>query len=64
MPTKKAKTKAKPKRIAGLTVHGIGKMSARQRRNIAGWLRKQAREFESNGDEYTTGRYRASFNYW
>lgn len=48
---------------ATLIVHGMGKMSKKERQYIADWLRDQAKNFLKNGDQYSDKRFRATFNY-
>lgn len=57
------KRKAARRKVATMTVMGIGKMSKQQRRDIAKWLRHYATQFTNNGDAYTEGRFRAGFQY-
>lgn len=51
------------KTAATLIIHGPGKMSARGRRDIVAWLRRQADHLARDGKDYTVGRFRAGFNY-
>jgi hypothetical protein len=58
--------KASPRRLktaATLTIHGPGRMSARGRRDIIAWLKKQAAHLARHGEQYTDGRFRAGFHY-
>lgn len=57
------KRKVARKKVATMTIWGIGKMSKRGRKDIAEWLRHRASEVENNGDAYTEGRFRAGFEY-
>lgn len=50
-------------RAATLTIVGPGRMTARDRRDIAAWLRKQAANLVRDGKNYTSGRFTAGFNY-
>jgi len=53
----------KKRKVATITVKGVGKMSARERKDVAQWLAKFAKEFTKRGDQYTDGLFRASFGY-
>jgi hypothetical protein len=56
--------RAKPeKKVATATIHGIGRMTKRGRRDIAAWLRNLADGIEKQGEQYTDGRFRAGFRY-
>lgn len=58
---KKPKAKQTP---AVLVVHGMGKMTSEQRKDIAVWLRDQAKNFLKDGDLYSDKRFRATFSYY
>jgi hypothetical protein len=63
----KAKIKAKDdsngeKVAAKVVIHRGGEMTKRGRRQIANWLRRQARFLESHGDELAP-RFTASWRY-
>lgn len=49
------------KTAATLTIHGPGRMTARGRRDIADWLRRNAALLAK--DQLTDGRFRAGFHY-
>lgn len=55
--------KKSPKCAAIVTIRGPGKMTARGRRDIATWLRRQAVHLLKHGTEYTDGRFTARFFY-
>lgn len=58
------KRKSKRYRTAAtMTIHGPGRMTARGRRDIVAWLRKQADHLARHGGQYTAGRFRAGFHY-
>jgi triphosphoribosyl-dephospho-CoA synthetase len=60
----KSATKSKVLRTAAtMTIHAPGKMTARGRRDVAVWLRRQADQLVRNGRDYTDGRFRAGFHY-
>ena len=56
-------TKIKAKRAASLVILGPGKMTTKGRRDIANWLRQQAKHLIKDGKFYTDGQFRAGFNY-
>lgn len=53
----------KEKSAAILTIKEPGLMSARGRRTIAEWLRRQAKMLVKDGDRYTEGRFTARYLY-
>ena len=49
---------------ASLTIHKPGKMSAKGRKEIVAWLRRQASNLLKHGDQYNdTGAFRARYYY-
>lgn len=46
------KRHTRSKAVGVLTVHGVGKMTATDRKWVADWLRKQARDLMRDGDDY------------
>lgn len=60
---KRRAVRAKTKRAASLVIHSPGKMTAAGRRDIAAWLRQQAKNLVRDGKNYTHGRFTAGFNY-
>lgn len=55
--------KGRVKTAATLTIHHPGRMTKRGRRDIVAWLRRQADHLARDGENYTSGRFRAGFNY-
>ena len=61
------KTKGKKKKsntrdyIASLTIYGAVKMGPEYRRDIAGWLRGQAKYLIKDGAEYSDKRFTARY---
>ena len=53
----------KSRQVASLAIRGPGKMLARERKDIAAWLRKTADDLLRSGDGYTEGRFTAGFHY-
>lgn len=52
----------KEKPIASVHIHKAHEMTSAQRKEIAGWLKDQAKQLLKDGDEYAT-RFTAGF-YW
>lgn len=59
----KAKRPRIKRTVATMTVHGLGKMNPKQRRDVVVWLRGLATGFSKEGGKYTTGRFRAGLHY-
>lgn len=53
----------KAKRVATLAIASPGKMTNKERSDIAVWMMKQARQLLKHGGNYTEGRFTAGFNY-
>lgn len=53
----------KTKSAATLTLNKPGEMSKRGRKQIADWLRRQARDLEKLGDQYSSKRLTARYLY-
>lgn len=53
----------KVKRVATLEISSPGKMTNKERSDIAVWMMKQARHLLVNGNNYTLGRFIAGLNY-
>jgi hypothetical protein len=51
------------KTAARMTINAPGAMTAKGRRDIATWMRRQADHMLKQGKQYTTGRFTAAFNY-
>jgi hypothetical protein len=47
--------------VASLSIASPGKMTLRERRQIAAWLREHAVQLQGYGYRYTTGRFRARY---
>ena len=59
----KCKAGRAEKSAAVVTIHGAGRMTARGRRDIAGWLRRHAAWLMKHGGEYTRGRFVGRYLY-
>lgn len=57
------KRKQKPRCAAVVTIRKPGKMSARGRKDIAGWLRQHATHIMKHGKDYTDGTFTGRFFY-
>jgi len=57
------KKQTKEKSAAILTVHGLGRMNPKGRKDIAEWLRQQAKNFIKDGHLYSDGRFTARYLY-
>ena len=57
------KSKPAEKSAAVITIKSPGKMTARGRRDIAGWLRRHADHLLKHGKDYTDGRFTGRFIY-
>lgn len=47
--------------IAKLTIYGAGKMTVKQRNNLAKWLENKAAELRTEGDQWSFGRFVARY---
>lgn len=56
-------TKANDRVVARMSIDKPGKMSAKERRDIAAWLRRHADHLMKHGKEYTEGRFTGRFTY-
>jgi hypothetical protein len=53
----------KEKSAAVLTIKAASNMTDEGRREIAAWLRRQAKHLIKHGEEYTEGNFRARYLY-
>jgi hypothetical protein len=53
----------KERSAAVLTIHEPGRMTARGRRDIVAWLRRQAAYFLRHGEQYSETRFTARYLY-